>query len=204
MGEVLTNIKTNNLREIHLVDVIDQVISLIPNTFVTIDKDNESDDLHKMTELTDDIVASTIWKRTEGSLKPVQIQKGIQVFFYQTDMPQLKADAVVCPNDETLSCSTGVAKNIADLVGNDYKMCCQEAVKNREIHPSDVVSINTDNLGIIINAIVAPLTSFSKKDQEPDYDGYKEMLNKTFQGVIDEVERHGVSYVAMSNIGPGN
>lgn len=199
--EVLSAIKCTELQEVHLVDLSDQILPIIAGRFSQMHESPE--EFHAITELGIDVVSSAIEKRVKPKQSETTSQGRVQVFISCGDITKLQADAIVCSNDKKLSCSSGLAKDIAVLAGYRYKERCKEAAEEKKLHSSDAVSIRTDDLGIIINVVVPSLKKFSWKVKKPDSGVYKRVLRTSYQNALDEARKSGVTSLAISPLGTG-
>lgn len=199
--QVLLNTNSRTLKEIHIVDNRDSVLTLIADEFRQKCSGHPENGLLNVIRLGQNMVSSTIGRRIAGRLKELVIDNRVKVFVSTEDMTRLKVDAIVCPNDKMLSCSTGLAKDIAAMAGREYKTRCSEAARTKELSPSDVVCINTDDLGIIINVVVPKLQkSFWTYTESDDY-VYRELLQASFQNAIDEARKCDASSLAIYPLG---
>jgi len=201
--EVLININSQSVNEIHLVNTTDRVLSLIRDTFLEMNESNQQKSLLSAIELGGKTVSSTIEKRIKRRPDELLIHNRVKVFIYCADITKLKVDAIVCPNDENLSCSTGLSRELADLAGTAYTKRCRDAARSKTLKPSEVVSIRTEDYGLIINVIMPHLnSSFWTYTTFDDY-LYREVLHISFQNAIKEARKCGVSSLAICPIGAG-
>ena len=201
--EALLNTDTSNLKVIHLVDNTDKILSLVANRFNHISKQKPSNDLPRVTKLDEDVVSFKIHTYKKKELKRLLLDNRIKVFIYHGDITKATVDAILCSNDEGLSCSAGIAKIMANLAGDVYKKRCQEEARRQKLKASDVVPIMTENYGIIINAILPRLTDLSSKRTSHDDGAYKQLMERTFKNAFEEARNYGVSSLAMVPLGAG-
>ena len=201
--DVITNAKARNLKEIHFVDRTDQVLTLLGGAFLQkiISKTNK--EFLDVVRVDEGLVSRTIQKRLERKQKETQIDDKVKVFIQCDEITMVKADAIVCPNDRKLSCSTGPAKDIADSAGSDYKKRCKDAARKRIPKSSDVICIHTDKLGDIINVIIPRLRLFSKLNRTTKDESYKNLLRASFKNALEEARKCGASSLAIYPLGAG-
>ena len=198
--ESLASAETNNLKVIYLVDETDELLTLIGGYFLQMSRKKPHHDLHDVTELSHDVVSSKIEECLKRRRKELLIHNQLKIFVYCDDIMMVHTDAVVCYNDDKLSCSSGLAKHIADSMGKSYKGQCSEAARSKKLEPSDVVSIKTEKNGVIINVVVPRCPAGNRKS---DGDAYTQSLRTSFQNAIDEAKKCGVSSLALSPLGAG-
>ena len=134
---------------------------------------------------------------------PVNAIPELKILISSDDITTLQADAIVCSNDEKLSSSSGLSKQIASIAGESYKKRCEELTKDKTFQPTDVISIDAKEHGIIINAIVPILGKSPEQLEQVDKESYKKALSTTLQKAIDEANRSAVSYLVITPLGEG-
>ena len=201
--EVITNAKMKNIREIHLVDNADRLLSPLAGAFLKKNNNKSCNHLLDVIRLDKESVSNAIQKCVKWEQKVTEISDGLKVSFRCDNIANVKADAIVCPNDQKLSCSTGPAKHIADSVGIWYKWTCKEAARRRTLHGSDVFSIYTLTHGIIINVIVPRLRSSLRKTRMSENEAYKDLLERSYEKGINEAKICGASSLALYPLGAG-
>ena len=197
--EVLTTADTKYLKQVHIVDITDQVLPLIAGAFLKKNKQDSVIDLPLVIILNQDELSSAIQECQKGTLL---IHNRVKVYISCNDITKVKADAIVCSNDVNLSSSSGLAKKIADLCGKDYRKQLEQAAKNNNLRPADVFCLRSDKLGLVINAVVPRLKSLLIKRNYED-GAFKELLSATFHNAIDNANKHEVSCLAISPLGSG-
>ncbi|KAK2156912.1 hypothetical protein LSH36_202g06003 [Paralvinella palmiformis] len=188
--EVLTTADTKYLKQVHIVDITDQVLPLIAGAFL---KKNKQDSVI-------DLPLVIILNQEECQKGTLLIHNRVKVYISCNDITKVKADAIVCSNDVNLSSSSGLAKKIADLCGKDYRKQLEQAAKNNNLRPADVFCLRSDKLGLVINAVVPRLKSLLIKRNYED-GAFKELLSATFHNAIDNANKHEVSCLAISPLG---
>jgi len=201
--EVLININTQNVNEIHLVHISDPILSLIRDIFIEINESKRPNGLLNVIELGEEMVSTAIEKRLKGKPDELLIHNKVKVFIYCADIAKLNVDAIVCPNDEKLSCSSGLSKELADRAGTVYKKRCRKAAKGKTLMASDVVSINTKKHGVIINVVVPHLRTSLVKDRHAEKYNYGDSLRMSFQNAIAEARKGDIRVLAMHPLGAG-
>jgi len=181
---------------------VDETLLCIRDGFLDIMKEPVPKTEFNIIELDQRTVNFVIDKSLTTAPKALLVDH-IKVFIYSGEITKVRADAIVCSNDAKLSCLTRDAKCIADLAGNEYRKQCRLVSEAKDLQPSDVVSISTKNVGVVLNAVVPHLTkSFWKFTKFDDY-VYMQVLYITIMNVIDEACKRGVSYLAMPLLSAG-
>lgn len=201
--EVIATANPKYLKEVHLVDIVDDTLSLIGGTFLQSCRQGSPNASDDVIELDHEVIFSTIQRRLTIKTHDPSIYDGVKVFISYGDIINLKADAIVCANDNKLSCSSGVAKKIANLVGGEYKEQCRQTAKDMNLHSSDVVTIKTKQFGSIINVVVPSLTRLSKTLTKSQINSYKKLLTAVFENAFEEARTFDVSCLAISPLGAG-
>lgn len=201
--EVLASSNSINLKEVHLVSTMDHILPLIGGAFLEMSREEPSNEYPNVTQVDQNVITSAMRRRLKRKPSQLAIGDRVKVFISCDDITKLKVDAIVCSNDKQLSCSKGLAKRIAKLIGKQYKKKCKQAARGNILHTSDAVSIKTNRLGVIINVVVPRLSRLTKKIKKHDADTYKNLLSASFKKAFDEARKCGVSCLAVSPLGAG-
>jgi O-acetyl-ADP-ribose deacetylase (regulator of RNase III) len=191
-----------SLQEIHLVDVTDLMLNLMSAAFLQrISSSTTSSG--DVIELGKDTVETTIQRRKCVLPKGFLIHDQVQLFIHPCDITKLKVDAIVCSADKTLSCSTGLAKFIADIAGKDFKDTCHKYSKAHKLGPSDVVPMPAHNLPVVFHAVAPRLGGSWRYVSQNDVGTFKELLSTTFYNVLAKGTHSNLQTLAIPPIGAG-
>ena len=200
---MVTNANTQFLKEIHIVLPRDDMLLAIGAAFLEKKIKKPWKDQSSVVELDQYDVYLAIDRRLKQNTSEFFILNEVNVFISSIDIMKLKADAIVCLNDERLSSSTGLANELSSRAGTKYRDKCEELARRKQFQPSEVVCIETEKFGLVINAIVPDLVTGSDTDKEDGDGTCKEMLLKIYQNIMNEVRCRDIYSVVMSPIKPG-
>ena len=189
------------MKEIHLICAADNVLPVFVDAFLAISKTKS--ELPQVNELSEDEVSTGLRMRIAKKFKDLVLNERVLALLSWDDITKLNVDAIVCSNDKRLSCSRGLSKQIAELLGREYKEFCRRVAKEKKLYPSDVVSIKTKDHGIIINVIVHDLQSSFRTYVKYNDVAYTELKHKSYRNVFTEAKRHGVTRLAIKPVGAG-
>lgn len=202
MCDALTGTNTKNLKEIHIVDDTDEMLLLITKEIEQAIREKAKSGSLQLDRLPADVVSSMVQQSRTGALKPFLVHDGVKIFMRDSPIGNIKADAFVCPNDENLSGSTGAAKAVSDFVGNQYTQGCKQALdKAKKLKPGDILSVNTERIGLIINAITPQYPSSSAPTTHEDDRLYEQVLGKALENAFKAANEHNVSSLAVLPVG---
>ena len=199
--EVLTTAKTKYLKEIHLIHIKGLLLlSAIGEVFCR----KCTEEPQNCAVLDENKLIRLLRKRSRDTDAGERFTPNtIKVILARKNEPFEDADAIICPNDEKLSCSLGSAKAIAQSDGSGYQRRCDEAARQRSLHASDVVAVESEVFGTVINAVVPQLGTAAEQLQNAEQLSYKTLLRKTLKNAADEAMKSDCATLAIIPLGAG-
>ena len=200
------------LKEIHFVDISEEMLNEIKDAFQTVlhntddrefkeNRDGHDSSYYRKVE---DQQAKQYPKCYRRDKKWVfELKQDFRIVIYTEDITQFKMGAIACSQDSNLSSAGGIAKALSKHAGPTFQDNLKKMKgKGKKLKTGDVVVTDTGDLNCA--AIYHIVIDFSTAHLgQKALDGFLKDYHKGYVNCLHEVQRRGLSKIAIPLFGCG-